>query len=165
MVKEEKPIFLKVFLVIIVILTINLFIFSLKLRGKPLTGMTIGEKIYESYSQIPIVSKIFLGVQWFVLIALLMGVFIKDRRVRNKNSKEDLEGIDINKMSGKNSTDLDILYNLLKEKKKLRVSSIAILFKVKEEVAMEWCKILESGNLISFEYISAKEPVAIINEK
>jgi hypothetical protein len=165
MVKEARPIFLKVFLVIVVILIINLFVFSLRLRGTQLSGMTIGDKIYESYNQISIPSKIFLGAQWLVLIIILMGVFIKDKRIRDKNAEEDLEGIDINKMSGENSTDLDTLYNILKEKKKLRVSSIAILFKVKKEVAMEWCKILESGSLISFEYISANEPVAKIIER
>jgi hypothetical protein len=165
MIKEEKPIFLKVFLVIVIILIINLFFFSLKLRGKPMTGMTIGDKIYEAYGEISLSSKIFLGAQWLVLLVILMGIFIKDRNLRSKGAEEELDGIDMDSMSEKNGTDLDTLYNILKEKKKMRISNIAKIFKVKKEVAMEWCKILESGNLITFEYISAKEPVARIIEK
>ncbi len=165
MIKEEKPVFLKIFLIIVVIFIINLTVFAFKLRSSTLTGLAISDKVYETYHQISLPSKIFLGLQWVVLIALLMGVFIKDKGVKSKNSEEELKGININKMSEKNGTDIDTLYNILKSKKRLRVSNISKLFKVKREVAMEWCKILEAGNLISFEYISAREPVAKLIEK
>ena len=74
MIKEEKPIFLKVFLIVIVILMINLGVFSYKMTtDKGLTGLSIGKKFSESYKGISPISKTFLILQWAALIILLTG--------------------------------------------------------------------------------------------
>ncbi len=160
MVKEERPIFLKVFVIVIVILMINLGVFSYKITtNKGLTGLSIGQKFYEAYKGISPLSKLFLISEWAVLIILLAGVFFRDIKTKSKESEEELSGVDIKRLTEDNGTDLDVLYKVLKEKKKLKISSISKLFKVKEEVAMEWCKILESGNLGVIEYPSAREPI------
>ena len=160
MIKEEKPIFLKVFLIVIVVLMVNLGVFSYKMTtDKGLTGLSIGKKFSEAYKGISPVSKLFLILQWMALIILLAGVFFRDMKAKKKEAAAELSGVDITQLSKDSGTDLDTLYKLLKEKKKLKISNIARLFKVKEEVAMEWCKILESGNLGVIEYPSAREPI------
>ncbi len=160
MIKEEKPIFLKVFLVAVIILMINIGVFSYKITtNKGLTGLSIGKKFSEAYKGISPISKLFLILQWVVLILLLGGIFFRDIKARGKESEAELKGVDLNRLSKDSGTDLDVLYKILKEKKKLKISSISKLFKVKEEVAMEWCKILESGNLGVIEYPSAREPI------
>jgi len=165
MIKEEKPIFLKVFLVVVVILIINIGVFSYKMTTDGgLTGLSIGKKFSEAYKGISPTSKLLLILQWIVLVTLLAGVFFRDMRAKNREAKEELSGLDINRLSKDSGTDLDTLYKVLKEKKKLKISNIARLFRVKEEVAMEWCKILESGNLGVIEYLSAREPIIKIVE-
>ncbi|OGJ19881.1 hypothetical protein A3K73_02725 [Candidatus Pacearchaeota archaeon RBG_13_36_9] len=160
MIKEEKPIFLKVFLIVIVILMVNLGVFSYKITtDRGLTGLSIGKKFSEAYRGISPISRVFLILQWAALIILLAGVFFRDMRAKKSESAAELSGVDINQLSKDSGTDLDVLYKILKEKKKLKISSISRLFKVKEEVAMEWCKILESGSLGVIEYPSAREPI------
>ncbi|MDD5192459.1 MAG: hypothetical protein PHH54_01425 [Candidatus Nanoarchaeia archaeon] len=50
-------------------------------------------------------------------------------------------------MEGESSTSLDALYDILREKKIMRVEDIAAHFNVSKELVMEWGKILEAGEL------------------
>ena len=49
------------------------------------------------------------------------------------------------------STNLDDFYELLKERGKLEIPEIAKIFNIDEELAMDWCKILESGDLATID--------------
>lgn len=165
MIKEEKPIFLKVFLVVILILFINIGVFSYKLAtNNSLTGLTIADRISTAYISLSLFSRMLLIVQWTVLAVLLIGGFVKDKKLGKKEKKDELEGINLNEMSRGNGTDIDTLYAVLKKKKKLSVEGIMRLFKVKKDVAIEWCKVLEKGQLGFIDYDS-KNPVIRINEK
>ncbi len=164
MIKEEKPLFFRVVLVIGVILLINLGILSYKYGStKVLTGLSVKDTLSKTYKDISPASKVFLVMQWVVLILILIFSFVKDKN--SKIVKNELAGINIEKMSEKKGTDLDTLYNLLKTKKELRISTVARVFKIGKTVAMEWCKILEAGNLAIIEYPSSREPVIKIIEK
>lgn len=55
-------------------------------------------------------------------------------------------------------TDLDKLYTLLNERKKLTVSEIAKSFDVSKKEAEEWGKILQEQNLIELHYPTVGEP-------
>jgi len=50
-------------------------------------------------------------------------------------------------MEGKASTSLDALYNLLLERKIMKVEDIASHFNVSKELVIEWGRILEAGEL------------------
>ncbi len=165
MIKEEKHIFFKVLLVVVLILVINTVVFTIKINSNSgLTGLSIVEKVSTSYSGISTSTKIFLLAQWVILLTLLLGTFIKERKLKDKPEQDNLSGINVKKMADQDSTDIDTLYKILKEKKKIRLSSIIQLFKVKKEVALNWCKTLETGNLATMEYVSAKDPVIKIIE-
>ena len=59
---------------------------------------------------------------------------------------------------GKTNTDLDLLYFLLREKKKLKIPTISKIFKIDKEKALEWCRILESHDYVIINYPSLSEP-------
>ena len=163
MVKEEKLVFHRVFLAVIFIFSAGVIIFFYKYGNfnKGLTGLSIKETFSDAYTNLPQSSKIFLVIQWGILIFVLIFSYIKDKKIIL--GKNELAGIDLKKMSEKQGTDLDTLYNLLQTKKKLNLSTISRVFNIDEEVAIEWCKILEYGNLAVIDY-SAGSPLIRLNE-
>ena len=150
--REEKHIFRRVLLVIVVIFFINagMFMFKFGNFGKGLTGFSVSETISSAINETPAYSKIFLVAQWGILVAVLIFSFVKDRS--NEDVDEEISEIKVKSLYKKNSTDLDALYTLLKNKKKLKISAISKFFNIEEGTAMEWCRTLESGDLASIEY-------------
>ena len=162
MVKEAKLIFHKVFLVVIIILLANITLFFYKYgSNKSLTGLSIKETVAEAYTSIPPTIKVFLIAQWVVLILILAYSFIRDKRVINR--ADELDETDLKKISEKRGTELDALYSILQDKKKLSLLTISKVFNVNREVAMDWCKVLELGNLAYLDY-PAGGPVIRLNE-
>lgn len=162
MIKEEKPIFHKVFLVVVLIFLVNITMFFYKYgSNKSLTGSSIKETIAEAYTNIPPSSRIILMAQWLILIFVLIYSYIKDKGIISR--KNEIVDIDLKKMSEKQGTDLDNLYNILQNKKKLSLSTISRVFNINKEMAMDWCRILESGNLAIIDY-PAGGPVVKLNE-
>ena len=98
-------------------------------------------------SSIPKPSIILAGA-WIFFIIFFLIVFIRDRVL----SKREMKRLNVSKRGGKYKTRLDILYEILKENKKIKIKIIAKAFEVSNDKAMEWCKILESGHLASIEY-------------
>jgi NADH:ubiquinone oxidoreductase subunit 5 (subunit L)/multisubunit Na+/H+ antiporter MnhA subunit len=151
--KEEKPIFLKVFAIVILVLFINIGVFTYSNResiefNKGLTGFSVNEVITDNNTKLSPFSKILIITQWSFLGLILIFASAKDRRF--KKQKIELEGIKIN--PSKEQTDLDKIYNILKERKQIKVKNITKLFNITYDIALEWAKILESGNLAEIDY-------------
>ena len=157
--KEAQPIFLKVLVISIVFLFATLIITlnqnGIKLSSSGITGFSVSN-ISNSYNNISNTTKIFLLGQWAAVIIMLALAFIRDNRVVGK--RNELEGLSIKRMSEGTKTDLDTVYNILKDKKQLRLSTISNAFKISKETAMDWCKTLESANLAVIEYPGMGEP-------
>lgn len=132
MTKEEKPIFLKVFSIVLVVLVAEAAaIFFASRNGYEIpTGVLI--------AQVPIII-FFLGF-----------AYVKNRRIWRR--KVDEYGINLTEIKKHSKTDLDALYTILKNKKEISVKSVANLFKIPQDLAMEWARILESGDLVTIEY-------------
>lgn len=163
MAKEEKPIFLKALLVVIVLLLIEIGFFFYKYSpNKSFTGFSVREMIFGTYTQVPLASKLFLVAEWIIFASILLFVYLRDRGIGSRS--DELEGIDLSKLTEKWGTDIDTLYNLLKTKKQIRIMAVSKLFNVNKDVAISWCKTLESGNLAVIEYPQGG-PVIKINEK
>src|SRR3989344_1994607 len=158
MAKEEKLIFKRLLLVvgIIFLANIGIFLYNLKIASSGFTGFSIGDTVSQTYTTIPFIAKIFLLVQWAFLIGVLIFSSIKDKDVESR--RQELSGINLEKIS-KKGTDLDTLYSLLQKKKQLRISTISKIFKIDKDIAMDWCKTLESGNLAEIDYPGLGEPV------
>jgi len=160
--KEEKPIFLRVLLAVIILFLIDIGLFFYKyFPDKGFTGFSVKEMVFGTYTQVPLASKVFVVIEWALLVSILLFVYIRDKGINNE--KDDITGVDLSKMTEKWGTDIDTLFNLLKTKKQIRISTVSKLFNVNRDVAIGWCKTLESGNLALIEYPQGG-PVIKINE-
>ena len=173
MIKGERKLFLRVFAVVVLIFFINIAVFFIKfgdiddgseaVNQSGFTGLSVGEDVADLYISLPFVSKIFLMVQWGLLLLLLIYVGFRDKEV-SKNQNE-LAGLDLNQIRKKSETDLDALYTLLKQKQQLRVATVSKAFDIKEDLAMEWGKILESGRLAYIDYPKFGGPLIRVKNK
>ncbi|MFH1711596.1 MAG: hypothetical protein ABH840_04755 [Nanoarchaeota archaeon] len=157
--KEEKPGFFKLLILAGFIFLANAGFFTYKYRGN-FSGYAISDGIVKTYTGISPLSKIIFAVQWVVILLALTFMLFRDRRLKSRTS--DINAIHSKKLSGKSATDLDTLYSILQEKKKLKISTISKAFKINKDTAFEWCKILESGNLAVIDYPGIGEPVVKI---
>lgn len=124
-------------------------------------GPISGDEIKTQYPQ-PSLSTIVIVAEWLLLIVILVISFMSERL----NLKKEADNLkDINIKQEKSKTELDVLYDLLKEKKHLQLATIAKIFQVSEETVHEWAKILESGNLATIYYPRLGEPEIRIKEK
>lgn len=108
-------------------------------------------------------SKYIILGEWGLLILLVVLTFAGDRinlkkEVMTLKEKEEYR-------KSENQTDLDTLYEILKEKKSLRLSTISKLFSIDKELVMQWIDTLESGNLASISYPRFGEPEVKLIEK
>ena len=87
--------------------------------------------------------------------------FLGGRKTENLKSEYN----ELKNKKSKVKTDLDTLYLLLKNKKKLNIDSISKTFGVTNEKALEWAKILENSDLVKVEYPAFSSPEVKINEK
>ncbi len=152
----------------------HVFVFGTGISGfaqAGISGIVIGDKDFREEIQIissgvfnKSFSKIILFVEWGLLFALLVFAFVRKRIT----SKRELESLHIRKNSSKSkgpSTDLDSLYDILKDKKHLKLSTISKVYGIDKEVAMLWGKTLESGKLIRVDYPFFSEPRFVYTEK
>lgn len=119
------------------------------LDEKGLSGFAITrEEIKNNYSQTSSVSKLIIIGEWALLIILIVISLIGERA----HIKKQHVVLQLKRTKEKSKTDIDLLYDLLKEKKKIGLGVIADTFKIGEETATEWAKILEDAGLASVHY-------------
>lgn len=122
---------------------------NLKARASPIQGSS---------------SAILLIIEW-VLIIFFIVFFTILRRVENK---KEVESLNIGKEKIEKSwtkTDLDNLYEVLKERKSLKLSTISKVYSVDKDIVMSWGRALETANLVRVEYPLFGEPSFIYIEK
>lgn len=127
------------------------------------------EKLKDKYITLPPGSKLIIAGEWLAVILIIIIILIKGKQKFSKEMKVNKElttqKSKIKYHKSKPETDLDILYKILKEKKSLRMSAISEIFKINKDIAMNWCKILEEGNLATIHYPTVGSPKIIINEE
>jgi uncharacterized membrane protein (DUF485 family) len=158
--RKRGSLFSKAFVISMCLILMNVgFIVLKNFQNGTITGNSVSEI---SDLQVSRNSKIFFAFQVILLTLIMVFVFFYDK----KKDKEELDdiGLEIIKPHS-NETDLDILYKVLQKRKKISLSKIAKSFKVEKDVAMEWCKILESGELATIDYPGFGEPKLLILEK
>lgn len=127
--------------------------------GFAIGGLT-GEQIKENYNSAPSFSRLLIIGEWALLVILIIASIVGDKM----HVKKQHIALEIKKSTDKSKTDIDVLYDLLKEKKKISLATIAETFKIKEETATEWVKILEEANLATINYPRFGEPEAFVKE-
>lgn len=130
-----------------------------------ISGLSIGkislDEIKPQYKEISQNSIYILIGEWSILLLLGISAFIKNRKSIEENMKARPL---IKKYKTKTKTDLDVLYEILKEKKHLKISTIAKIFGITSEIATSWSKTLESANLANLHYPRIGEPELTIIE-
>jgi len=155
---EKKRDFLFTIMFALLILAANIYLFY---ETEPeITKLSVSGA---ATSEIPrlFTQSFFLKIVFIVLtfLILLIAILAYVKFVRAK--KEDSIKISYSMLKekfGKTNTDLDLLYFLLREKKKLKIPTISKIFKIDKEKALEWCRILESHDYVIINYPSLSEP-------
>jgi hypothetical protein len=157
--KEDGLLFPRILLIALVAFFLNIInlMYRFKKQAPSLTGFSVVSKVGEVYSSLPTTSKLVLFLQLGVFILILLYAAFKDRGVLE--DRKELDEIDLKETAKQSETDLDTLYKLLKEKNKLRISTIAKAFKINKDLAMEWGKTLEEGGLAIIDYPRFTGPV------
>ncbi len=131
-----------------------------------ISGLAIGpisfdDSAKQEYFNLSPFSRGVIIIEWVAIIFILVFAFVKNKM----NVKKEVIDLNLKERYTKSKTDLDVLYDVLKEKKHLRISTVSKAFSIDRETAMEWCQILESGNLASIEYPTFGDAEVKINEK
>ena len=164
----KKTAILKVIMIVFVIAVIvqSLFYFiavqSTK-QGKNISGLALLDGL--NLAPLSTKTRIIIGAQWILVIVIMVVLLIKGKLRLQKELKQVQIKAQNKFHKEKPETDLDILYEMLKEDKSLRITAISSIFGVKKETAIEWCKILESGNLAEIRYPTVGDPKIVLLEK
>ncbi len=108
--------------------------------------------------------RIIIASEWLLVILVMLYTLIKAKNKFKKEEKAESSIKNVSLKKGRNKTDIDLLYELLLMKKSLQISAIAKYFKVSKLIAMNWCQILEEGNLAEIHYPTVGNPKIELNE-
>lgn len=132
------------------------------ISGLAVSKFPLGEELRKNYQSASLISKLAIAAEWSLVVIIMLFIFIRNKAEMKKEVSEIKTPQKYKKTE--KSTELDIFYNILKEKKHLRLSTIAKIFKVNRDIALEWAKTLEYGNLVRIEYPRVGDPEIILNE-
>ncbi len=151
MIEQKKRGFLEIVIGITMIIVLLLAAWFFLLRGAfEFKGVQdFGKNSYELYNSLPTGSKSIILIQIFILVSFFLYFLFKGfQMIFDVKTVEETEQSEQQSME----TELDRLYRIIKDNKDISVSVVSKEFKISENLAIEWAKILESGNLIEIEY-------------
>ncbi len=134
---------------------------ELGISGLSIGKFSIDRDLRESSSNYSMLSIILLIGEWSILILLAISAMVGNKKEEQNNL---VTSSLVDKYRAKTKTDLDVLYDILKEKKKVKIMSIARIFNVKEDIALNWAKALEAANLAYINYPRVGEPELVLEE-
>ncbi len=144
--------------------------FETGLSGFSIGKSTLGEELSTTYPRTPLYSQIAIILEWLSIIILFLFSYVRHvfaiKQEEGKFPHGAIETIHAQQGSSHGmKTDIDALYELLQEKKRIRFSVIARLFHVAPENVMEWAKILEEGDMATIIYPRWGEPELALADK
>ncbi|MFH1291253.1 MAG: hypothetical protein ABIH79_01725 [archaeon] len=164
MIKEGDIVFTGVWMVVFLVIVNGAYLlYQVENPINLISGNSIGETIGGFYEVSSVNHRIFIAFQFLLLLVIVISFFIIVRKLKSK--KKLLKNDFINKKSTKSRTDLDTLYEILKHKKEIDIGDIGKVFKVNPEIALEWSKILENGDLAMIDYPGFGRPVLRLLEE
>lgn len=133
------------------------------ISGRALTEGGILERLKANQTVGKLSSVSILIIEWGVILVIIFFLIIR-RKIQDKKEFETLNLGKIRSEKTGTKTDLDNLYEVLKERKNLKLSTISKAYGVNRDVVMSWGRALESAHLIRVEYPLFGEPNFIITE-
>ncbi len=145
---------------ITVFIGLNLYLYFRRANSQStMSGMAV--------SNLPMglnVSLIAFILQWVVLLLIIIFAYTKFLKHR-KEEEEKIQHLIIPSPKSKAETNIDVLYNFLKQEKSLSIGAISKIFNITKETALEWGKILEDNDLAIIEYPAFADPEINIKEE
>lgn len=153
---RKGPSFFSVFLTLILVAAIFHLVLQLTFYGsgvegfaeKGISGFAVSES--EGLGLKSLTSKAVLLGEWALILFGMIFVYAK-HKINLRKELEDLKAIKKGK-NFKSGTELDNLYELLKEVKHFSLANAAKVFDVSEDIAEDWAKTLESSELAELAY-------------
>ena len=150
---------------IAIILTVGVLAHTYYLYGSAEKGISgrATENIEKADINSDWIKKIILSGEWLLVISIFIITLLK--------AKMEIKAVDEIIVTPKKTksniskTDLDLMYEIIKEKKKLKIKTLAKYFKDEESTITEWARVLEEANLLMVHYPTVGEPVVILNEE
>ncbi|NPE26914.1 hypothetical protein HNV12_02840 [Methanococcoides sp. SA1] len=128
-----------------------------------MSGNAIREEVVNFYEASSVGDRLLI-LTWFIAgVATFSFIYFTIRGIRKKKTISKYNFI--KGKLGKSRTDLDTLYEILKQKKTIDIIDIEKTFNVDSDVAFEWAKILENGNLAIIDYPRFRKPTLKLVEK
>ncbi len=165
--ESSKALKLVVAVIILVALTHTYYTFESQNNSSfqgGLTGKVITDDADdEADANLKLKDKIILISEWLLVVSIIAISILKERMEIKVND----ETIITPKKTriGISKTDIDSMYDLIKEKKAIKVGNLAKYFKVDNNTILEWGRVLEEAKLIRVHYPTIGEPVLLINEE
>lgn len=108
-------------------------------------------------------SQILVIVEWVLVFSLLILSYSRNkssivREVKDLRAMKNLKTIE-------NATEIDVLYEMLKEMKSIGFPAIEEVFGVDRSVVKSWAETLRLGNLATVEYPRIGEPELVLIRK
>lgn len=133
------------------------------LSGYSVGKLDLGEEFSSFYPFRADFSAIIVIIEWIFVISII--VFFYTRRITGMKVEFDDLMTSFHPENSGTKTDLDKLYELLKEKKRLRLSNVAKAFNVDKKVIENWAGALQAGKFITIEYPRFGEPELVFYSK
>lgn len=153
--KSPKHILINVIILIFIVnVILHIIIFGTGIKGILKNGINqivFGSKVL----QISAFSDLHYGLRIYSFFAIVIELILifyfifKEYKGKEDVSKElkEIQRLKMHYSASKNQTEIDVLYNILKEKKKIKLSVLNIVFGVDKNTLREWIDSLEAGNL------------------
>jgi hypothetical protein len=134
-----------------------------------ISGNSISEDLLNNISSLNNKEKLIIILEWSIILSILFIIIIKKAHAKLAMSKElsNVKKITHSSelKSSRSKTDIDLLYDLLIEKKRLKLQLIIKRFGVNKDIVMHWYEILEEGNLANIEYPTIGDPELVLKEE
>tara|TARA_Y100000034_G_scaffold113315_1_gene148199 strand:- start:2828 stop:3571 length:744 start_codon:yes stop_codon:yes gene_type:complete len=122
-------------------------------------------QIRQSLPRLGLFSLIFLGLELAILILIVISIRHKRKKAIANPAQLPYLKQKIAQKRSKEKTDIDILYEALQEKEKIKISTVSRAFEIERDLAIDWGKALESANLVTIGYSNIKDPELIVVNK
>jgi len=161
--------FIFILVFVLVFSAINLYLFYNQEGVSGVSYSSISARVIkgDSTPKLPLnlsLSTLAFTLQWIILLIIVFIAYLKFLKSK-KEQHLKISYEEIKKKKKKSETDIDYLYRILKDKKKLGIDLIAKTFKINKEKALEWSKILENYGLATIEYPAFSEPELRVKEE
>jgi hypothetical protein len=165
-----KKIVLRAFIVFFFMIALVHTVFHFSTFGLSLTnnnpivisGLAVNDPTNTILPEKSAISFSVLGIEWLILITLAIFAIVRQKmQAEIQKTHYNIKQIFRESQS---KTDIDILYELLKNYGTIKVSAAAKLFNVENDKIIEWCNILEVGDLASLNYPQIGEPEIVFKK-